>query len=235
MAVIIKKKKKKKVVLRKKKVQPSKPSTRLRQPKMDKSRNWYKWNKGLNEALDKSIERGRKYVETTYHDIFGKKAPTKQHSYRAIGLKIAYHLQYLDCKEDGELDMINDKLRKRFKAASEFDILGVGHLGTIDPWGMDKPIVKRPGNAKNLTPKEKGSTRVGLEQVMVDLSNDEYELTCGEGTKGETLFRKGNRPHTVEVKASKNPLVYDLNKNWDRNALYNRLWRWHKKENLLED
>lgn len=193
-------------------------------------RRWDRWNKQLNLALERSVEAGRSFIEDSYQDVFDVPKPTEQ-SYRKCGLKIAYHLQEMDARATGSYSTCSDKLKERFRQAAKF-----GHVDTLsgmDPWGMDTGRPNRTGNPQNLKPKEKSQRHNDIDSLIEEIMSGKRTVTCGKGTKGETVFTKGKQPNTLEVKAKKNPFTYSINKDWDRNALYWRLWRWSRKEDIL--
>lgn len=204
----------------------TKPNTPVR---TFESQRWHKWNKGLEQALERSIEAGRAFIEDSYLDVFDVSKPTNQ-NYRKCGLKIGYYLQEQDSIANNS--EVTPRLRQRFDAAAKF-----GHidstLSSIDPWGMDTDRPNRTGNPQNLKPKEKGAKANNIEALMEELKTGKRTVTCAKGSKAETVFTKGKKPNTIEVKAKKNPFTYDTTKEWDKNALYWRLWRWSRKEEIV--
>lgn len=210
-------------VVKKQEPQPVKPYKK-------ESCRWDKWNKALYQALERSIEAGRSFIEESYLDVFDVPKPANQ-TYRKCGLKIGYYLQEQDSIANGMV--IDDRMKRRYEAAANFKPID-STLSSIDPWGMDVDRPNRTGNPQNLKPKEKGERANDIEKVMKGIAVGMLKITCGKGTKGETTFIKGPKPNTIEVKAKKNPFVYDITKDWDKNALYWRLWRWSRKEDILK-
>lgn len=191
---------------------------------------WFLWNQKLNSALEQSIEAGRKYIEITFRQQFGIPKPPEK-TYREAGLKIAYHLQERDLKATGGFLNASPKLKDRFKRAAVYGY--IEYLSSVDPWGLDSARVNRPGNPGNLKPKTISERGALIESIVESLSTSEDMIvTCGKGTKQQTVFRRGTRPNTIQVSANRLPFTYDVTKPWDRKTVRMRLWRWSKKEEL---
>ena len=175
------------------------------------------------------MEEARTLTRTMFAEVFPNEAWPTTKTWKQIIRKVAYEIQIKDWKSDGRI--AGGEILKRYLEAQAYI---VPKEAEADAWGLDGTnyAPSRKAGGKSTPSGKKGALKRSIDELLTLLSSGQAELEVGVGTKGHTIM-KGTAEGHVQVLAKKDPTTYNLEVEYDRKVLFNRIMRWSRKEDIF--